>query len=682
MSTLTRELDSEPAEEAEETAAQRSHRLRWVVLGVLALAQLMVVLDATIVNIALPHAQSSLGFDNADRQWIVTAYALAFGSLLLLGGRLSDLVGRRTTLIIGLVGFAGMSALGGAAVNFDMLVTARAGQGLFGALLAPAALALLTTTFTDPSERARAFGIFGAIAGGGGALGLLLGGMLTEWADWRWCLYVNLAIAAIALVGAMLFLSDHKAEHRPRLDIPGVVTVSAALFSIVYGFSNAETNGWGNWATICWLVAGAVLLAAFVWLQAHTKHALLPLRVILDRTRGGSYLAVFIAGIGMFGIFLFLTYYLQQNLGFTPISTGLAFLPMIGVLIVGSTVATTVLLPRFGPRWMIAIGMLVAAGGMVLLTQLTDSSHYASDILPGLLVIGLGIGMSMAPSMQGAISGVSPEDAGVASATVNTMQQVGGSVGTALLSTIASSAATAWASSHARTTAPKQLAALAAVHSYTTAFWWAAAIFAIGGLLAGLVIRGGKLPTTAEAVDVPPTVNEGEEALAAAPTVSTPAVPTVSAPAAPVAEVTGPRSIEGRVLDLTGGAVPGATVAVTDATGIQVARAGVTGEGRYAIAALVSGVYTAIATAPGFGPQAQTVRVPEGHVVTRDFELESGTVLAGRVHTDDGPVPALLMVTDQTGVVVARSQAESDGSFRVLGLEPGTVAVTATAPGF
>ncbi|NMO00514.1 DHA2 family efflux MFS transporter permease subunit [Gordonia sp. TBRC 11910] len=501
MTTLTKELDSELAGEASGkdsgASASRSHRLRWVILGVLALAQLMVVLDATIVNIALPHAQAALGFDNASRQWIVTAYALAFGSLLLLGGRLTDLWGRKISLIIGLVGFAGMSAIGGAAVNFDMLVVARAGQGVFGALLAPAALSLLTTTFTDAKERARAFGIFGAIAGGGGALGLLLGGMLTEWVDWRWCLYVNLLIAAIALVGAWLFLDGSRSEHRPKLDIPGVIAVTIGLFAIVYGFSNAETNGWADWATITWLAFGVGFIALFAWLQTRTEHALLPLRVILDRTRGGSYLVVFISGIGMFGIFLFLTYYLQQNLGFTPITTGLAFLPMIGIVIVMSTLATAILLPRFGPRWMAAAGMFIAAGGMVFLTQLSTTSSYATDILPGLLVIGFGLGLSMAPAMQGAISGVSPDDAGVASATVNTMQQVGGSVGTALLSTIASSAATAFAADHL-TMAPARLAAQAAVHSYTTAFWWAAAIFAIGGLLAGTVMRSGTLPDTPE----------------------------------------------------------------------------------------------------------------------------------------------------------------------------------------
>lgn len=467
-------------------------------LGVLALAQLMVVLDATIVNISLPHAQAALGFDNADRQWIVTAYALAFGSLLLLGGRLSDLWGRRTTFIIGLIGFATMSAIGGAAVNFEMLVAARAGQGVFGALLAPAALSLLTTTFTDPAERGRAFGIFGAIAGGGGALGLLLGGMLTEWASWRWCLYVNVPIAIIALVGAVLFVGAHRSEHRPKLDLPGVVTVSAALFSIVFGFSNAETNGWADWATVTWLVAGVVLLAGFVWWQSRAEHPLLPLRVIADRTRAGSYLVVFIAGIGMFGIFLFLTYYLQQNLGFSPIRTGLAFLPMIGMLVVTATTATGVLLPRFGPRWLMASGMMIAAGGMVLLTQISETSSYATHVLPALLVLGVGIGASMAPAMQGAISGVSSDDAGVASATVNTMQQVGGSVGTALLSTIAASAAASYATTNAaHVLNPAELAQLAAVHSYTTTFWVAAAVFAVGSVIAAAVVRGGKLPAAA-----------------------------------------------------------------------------------------------------------------------------------------------------------------------------------------
>ncbi|MGB3770407.1 MAG: DHA2 family efflux MFS transporter permease subunit [Rhodococcus sp. (in: high G+C Gram-positive bacteria)] len=483
---------------------------RWIILGVLGLAQLMVVLDATVVNIALPAAQLDLGFDNGDRSWVVTAYALAFGSLLLLGGRLSDLFGRRTTFLVGLVGFALMSAVGGAAVNFGMLVAARAGQGVFGALLAPAALSLLTTTFTDPKERAKAFGIFGAIAGAGGAIGLLLGGVLTEWANWRWSLYVNLIFAGIAFVAGFILLAKHTSTARPALDIPGTVTVSAALFSVVYGFAHAESDGWSNAVTIGFLVAGVVLLGVFAFLQTRAQHPLLPLRIVLDRTRAGAYLTVFVVGAGMFAVFLFLTYYLQSTLGYTPISTGFAFMPMIGTLVVTATMATSVILPRFGPRILMAVGMLIASGGMALLAQISIDSTYAAHILPALMIMGVGIGASMAPAMQAAVSGVSPEDSGVASATVNTMQQIGGSIGTALLSTIAATAATNYASDNqsllARATDPQSAQALleanAEIASYTTTFWWASGIFLVGSMLTAVLVRSGKLPAAPEGAAV------------------------------------------------------------------------------------------------------------------------------------------------------------------------------------
>ncbi|SEM08867.1 DHA2 family efflux MFS transporter permease subunit [Rhodococcus maanshanensis] len=473
----------------------REHRLRWLILAVIGLAQLMVVLDATIVNIALPAAQQDLGFSDADRQWVVTSYALAFGSLLLLGGRLSDLFGRRNTFVIGLVGFAGMSALGGAAVNFPMLVAARAGQGVFAALLAPAALSLLATTFTKPDERAKAFGVFGAVAGAGGAVGLLLGGVLTEWTSWRWSLYVNLVFAAVALVGAVLMIAPHRSEHRPKLDIPGTITVSAALFGIVYGFSHAESDGWSDPMTIAWLVAGALLLAVFVVIETRVAHPLLPLRIVLDRTRGGSYLAMFITGSGMFAVFLFLTFYLQTVLQYTPIVTGVAFLPMVAGMVTSATTATAVLLPRVGPRVLITTGLIVAAVGLAVLAQIDVDSAYATIILPGLVLLGLGMGMVFAPGMQGAITGVDPDDAGVASATVNTMQQVGGSIGTALLSTVAATAATGFMDG--RVPSP-QNAALAAVHSYTTTFWWAAAIFVVGAAISAFLLPRGLLPAPAE----------------------------------------------------------------------------------------------------------------------------------------------------------------------------------------
>jgi MFS family permease len=322
---------------------------RWLILAVVALAQLMVVLDATIVNIALPSAQHALGFSDIERQWVVTAYSLAFGSLLLLGGRLTDLIGRKATFIAGLIGFAAASAFGGAAGSFGMLIVARACQGAFGALLAPAALSLLTVTFRDSKDRGKAFGVFGAIAAGGGAVGLLLGGLLTQYLDWRWCLYVNLVFAALACAGAVLLLRRQSAGPRPRLDLPGLATEVAGMFCVVYGFSNAASDGWHAPATWGFLLAGAALLAAFGYIETRVSQPLLPLRIVADRNRAASYLSILITGAGMFGIFLFLTYYLQETLGFSPVTAGLAFLPMVAGIVVCSNLANIVLLLRIGP---------------------------------------------------------------------------------------------------------------------------------------------------------------------------------------------------------------------------------------------------------------------------------------------------------------------------------------------
>ncbi|WP_280235179.1 MFS transporter [Nocardia cyriacigeorgica] len=496
--TTTIERGASPQEKP--TGRRGSHALRWWALAVLGVAQLMVVLDATIVNIALPEAQRDLGFGDADRQWVITGYALAFGSLLLLGGRLSDLFGRRNTFIIGLIGFSVASAIGGAATSFEMLVAARVGQGVFGALLAPAALSLLTVTFTEPSERAKAFGIFGAVAGTGGAIGLLLGGMLTEWASWRWVMFVNLGFAAVALVGAVLLLAKHTVTERPKLDIPGTIVVTAALFGVVYGFSHAETDGWTNPVTLAFLIGGAALLAVFVWLETRVANPLLPLRVVLDRTRGGSFLTVFVMGIGMFAIFLFLTYYMQLTLGYSPITTGVAFLPMVAAMIVSSTTTPSLLLPKFGPKIIVSSGFLIAAAGMAWLTRIGLDTGYTTHILPGLILMGLGLGGAMATAFQGATAGVHHEDAGVASATINTSQQVGGSIGTALLSTIAASAA----SDYLVGRTPDQLTvAQSAIESYTTSFWWATAIFVIGAVVTGVL-----LPNSA------PAPAEGELVLA------------------------------------------------------------------------------------------------------------------------------------------------------------------------
>jgi EmrB/QacA subfamily drug resistance transporter len=469
--------------------ASIQHERRWLILAMLGVAQLMVVLDATIVNIALPSAQRALGFSNDSRQWVVTAYALAFGSLLLIGGRVGDLFGRKRALIIGLSGFAAMSALAGFAQSFDVLVAARALQGAFGALLAPSALSILTTTFTNPEERGRAFGIYGAIAGGGGAIGLLLGGILTQYLDWRATMFVNLAFAVPAALAASALLINERSSFHARLDLPGTLAGSTGLFALVYGFANAETHSWGAPLTIGALAASVVLLASFVVLQARGKHPLLPLRVILDRDRGGSYLAIGVTGAGMFGVFLFLTYYLQRTLGFSPIQTGLAFLPMMGAIVTTATLVSTLILPRTGPRPLIPTGMVLASVAMMLLTRVGVSSAYVTHVLPALLITGVGMGLVFAPAMATATGQVAAHDAGVASALVNTMQQIGGSVGTALLSTFSATAATSFVVAHGGPS--RQVLAAASVHGYTTAFWWSAGIFLLGAVLTSLLLRSG-----------------------------------------------------------------------------------------------------------------------------------------------------------------------------------------------
>ncbi|GAA1980889.1 MFS transporter [Microbacterium pumilum] len=471
-----------------ETTLPATDRRRWVTLAVVGLAQLMVVLDATVVNIALPSAQADLGFSDGQRQWIITAYSLAFGSLLLLGGRLGDLWGRKRTFIIGLIGFAVASSLGGAADTFELLVASRALQGAFGALLAPTALALLTTTFIIPKERARAFGVFGAIAGAGGAIGLLLGGVLTEYAGWRWSLYINVVIAVFALVGALIFIPFHaRTGPRPKLDIPGTLLVSGGLFSLVYGFSNAETDGWDSPLTWGMLAAAVILLAAFVFWQTRAEHPLLPLSIVLDRNRGAAFLSVMVAGAGMFGIFLFVTYYLQATLGYSPIQTGLAFLPMIAMLVLAAQLGTNIFVPRFGPKVLVPIGMTLGVIAMIYLTHLTATSVYIADVLPPLMIMGFAMGTIMPASMQTATLGVDRAFAGVAGATVNTSQQVGGSVGTALLNTLAATATTDYLAAHLPLTA--EVATDAALAGYSTAYLWGAGFFAAGAVMSALLFR-------------------------------------------------------------------------------------------------------------------------------------------------------------------------------------------------
>ena len=469
---------------------------RWWALSALSVTALMVALDATVINIALPRAQFDLHVSSANRQWLITAYALAFGSLMLLGGRLSDLWGRRNALYVGLVGFALASASGGFAHSFAVLVTARAVQGVFGALLAPAALAALTTMFDDPRERAKAFSIYGAIAGSGAATGLLLGGFLTQWASWRWCLFINLVFAGLALVGVALFVPGGRREHHTHLDALGAVLGSGGLFFLVYGLGHAVTTSWSDGLTWGSLVIGVALLALFTQWQHRATSPLLPLRLLINRVRGGSLLALFITNIGIFAVSLFLAYYLQSTIGYSPLRTGVAFLPMVVALALSAFVASARLLAMVGPRPLVPTGMLLGMLGMVLFTKLTPSADYLGHVLPGLVVTGLGLGMILAPAFASATAGIERKDAGAASALVNTTQQIGGSVGTALLNTIAVSvtvrAVSALPAQLGKNTRAGVLAQIdATLHGYTVAFWWAAGFFGVGAVLTFALLESG-----------------------------------------------------------------------------------------------------------------------------------------------------------------------------------------------
>ncbi|MEV6115651.1 MFS transporter [Streptomyces sp. NPDC052109] len=488
---------SETALKARGAAAPAGDANRWKALVFIALAQLMVVLDATIVNIALPSAQTDLGISDGNRQWVVTAYALAFGGLLLFGGRIADKWGRKRAFVTGLAGFALASALGGAATTGPMMFGARALQGVFGALLAPAALSLLAVMFTDAKERAKAFGIYGAIAGGGGAVGLILGGFLTEYLNWRWTFFVNVPFAVVAAAGAYFVIREPEGgRNRSPLDIPGVILSTLGLVALVYGFTRAESDGWGDGVTVSMFVASAVLLLSFVVVESRVKAPLLPLRVVTDRNRGGIYLSLGLAIIGMFGLFLFLTYYLQVVKGYSPVKTGFAFLPMVAGMITGSTQIGTRLMTRIPARFLMGPGFLVAALGMLILTQLKVDSAYGTQLLPAMVLLGLGMGTAFMPAMSLATQGVQPRDAGVASAMVNTSQQVGGAIGTALLNTIAASATTSYIKDHiagATARPQQQLVQLQGmVHGYSTAIWFAVGILALAALIAFTFVNAGR----------------------------------------------------------------------------------------------------------------------------------------------------------------------------------------------
>ncbi|MGB3762641.1 MAG: MFS transporter [Ornithinimicrobium sp.] len=500
----TGEVRPDAAQSSSESATADPRR--WLALIVLSLAQLMDVLDGTIINIALPSAQADLGFDLENREWLVTGYALAYGSLLLFGGRLADRFGRQRLLYVGLVGFAVSSAVGGAATSFEVLLVARISQGLFAAALAPAALSLVSVLFANnAAERGKAFAVFGAVSGMGGAIGLTLGGVLTDELSWRWCLYINVAIAAVALIGAVAVVRDPHPTSKQTgssarsVDFPGALLVVAGLAGVVFGLGNSAVDGWADATTLVPLGVGLVLLVGFVLREAGTAHPLLPLSVVLDRDRGAAFLAIAISGVGSFAIFLYLSYYLQETLGFSATEAGLSFLPFAGVLIIGAGVSGSVLLPRFGPRPVIPAGCLSCATALVLLTRIDQDTGFASGVLPSVLLFGFGTGLIFGSAQNVATSRVDSENAGVASAMVNTMQQVGGSVGLALFAYLSASAVDRYVADNAEQPA-QQLETLAALSSYHTVFWVAAAVFVVGAVLTAALFRPGPMVLNQSAV--------------------------------------------------------------------------------------------------------------------------------------------------------------------------------------
>jgi EmrB/QacA subfamily drug resistance transporter len=486
------------AQRAPESPAPDPKRFR--ALAVIAIAQLMIVLDATVVTIALPSAQRTLHISVANRQWVMTAYTLAFGGLLLLGGRIADYVGRKRMFVMSLLGFAAASALGGLATNSAMLFGARALQGAMAALMAPAALSLITVTFTESRERARAFGVYGAISGGGAAIGLILGGLLTQYVSWRWTLLINAPIAVLAAVGAARLVRESRSIGRANYDILGAATSTVGILSVVYGFTRAASDGWSSPTTLGFLVAGVVLLGAFVLVELRTDTPLLPLRVVKDRNRGGSFLASLLMGIGMFATFLFLTYYFQQTLHYSAIRSGFAFLPFSVGVIIGAGAASR-LLPRVGPRPLIIGGFAVAAAGLAILTRVGVHTAYLLQLLPAELVVSVGLGLAFVAMSSTALIGVDDSDAGVASALVNTTQQTGASLGVSLLNTVAAAATSSYLAGHRLASGAREAAI---VHGYTNAFTVSMGLLAAAAVSSALLLRAGRADVSAGELELAP----------------------------------------------------------------------------------------------------------------------------------------------------------------------------------
>lgn len=457
---------------------------RWRALGVIAVAQLLTALDATIVNIALPTAQHDLGFGDGQRTWVITAYTLTFAGLLLIGGRIADRVGRRTALLGGLGGFAIASAVAGLAPSFEVLVAGRALQGAFAAVLAPTALSSIAVMFTDGRERGRAFATYGAVASSGAIIGLVVGGALTELVSWRWCLLVNVLFALGALLAGTRLLPRSEPHPATPLPLVSAAVATTGLAGLVYGASHAADHGWtdpGVWAPVA---AGLVLLGAFAVRQAGSTTPMLPLSLFRERARVIAYVAIAAGVVASFGLSLMLTYYFQAVLGWSPLHTGLAFLPLSAAVSISGYAVSGVLARTVPARWLVSAGVALAAGGIGILSTLDLGSGYATTVLPAMVLLGLGMGGVFTPAIQIVTSGVSPRDAGVAAAVANVAMQVGSSLGVAILNSIAVSA------THGYTGSPDPRAAL--VHGYATSAGWVAAALGVVVVLVVAGLSGGR----------------------------------------------------------------------------------------------------------------------------------------------------------------------------------------------
>ena len=409
-------------------------------LVIVAIAQLMVVLDATIVNVALPDIARALSVrSNSDLSWVVTAYTLTFGGFLLLGGKIADRLGRRNVFMAGAVLFAAASLLGGVSGNLGLLIGARAVQGIGGALMSPAALSLLTVVFREGEERDRALGIWAAITAGGAALGLILGGVLTEYVSWRWVFLVNLPIAAVAVIGAIRFVPESRDERAQGFDVPGAVLITGGLMSLVYALVKGNDYGWGDVKTLGWFSAALIALVAFVIVQVTSKTPLVPVRVLRNRSALGADIGALLIGAGIFAIFFFLILWMQAINHWSPIKSGLAFLPMTLLIGVGAGIGSQ-LLGKIGPRPLLIVGPALAASGLLQLgLRLEPGSSYAGTILPSLACVAAGMGFTFVALTSSAVAGVPAEDAGIASALLNAGQQVGGAIGLAVLTAVSTS---------------------------------------------------------------------------------------------------------------------------------------------------------------------------------------------------------------------------------------------------